>query len=84
MPLVATWCFWLDGVFIGAVRTDMMQHTTLIATIGVFLPIWYSFQMLGNHGLWLAYGAFMLARSLGLMIAYRWLDQNNQWQLKRC
>ncbi len=67
MPLIAVWCYWLDGVFIGAVQTHMMQHTTLVATIGVFLPVWYLSQGLGNHGLWLAYSLFMAARSAGLL-----------------
>ncbi|MDB2384612.1 MATE family efflux transporter [Endozoicomonas sp.] len=82
MPLVAVWCYWLDGVFIGAVKTDLMQHTTLIATIVVFLPAWYLSQALGNDGLWLAYSLFMVARSVGLLIAYRWVDSRNQWRLR--
>lgn len=82
MPLVSVWCFWLDGVFIGAVKTHIMQHTTLIATIVVFLPTWYFSQRFGNHGLWLAFSVFMAARSLGLMIAYYWINSKDQWILK--
>ncbi len=79
MPLVAVWCYWLDGVFIGAVKTNMMQHTTLLATVGVFLPIWYVTQPMGNHGLWLAYTLFMLARSLGLAVAYYRINGQKGW-----
>ena len=79
MPLVAVWCFWLDGVFIGAVRTDMMQHTVLIATLGVFLPIWYLSRDVGNHGLWLAYTVFMAARGVGLFMMYQWLSRHRRW-----
>ncbi len=79
MPLFAVWCYWLDGVFIGAVRTDMMQNTMLVATLLVFLPIWYFTRDMGNHGLWLAYSAFMLARSAGLAIVYRSLSRSGSW-----
>ncbi|WP_263078596.1 MATE family efflux transporter [Endozoicomonas sp. Mp262] len=82
MPLVAVWCYWLDGVFIGAVKTDMMQHTTLLATVGAFLPCWYITQSMGNHGLWLAYTTFMLVRSLGLAVAYRRISINNGWLIR--
>lgn len=80
MPLVAVWCYWLDGVFIGAVRTDMMQHTMLIATLVVFLPVWYLSLGMGNHGLWLAYTVFMAARGIGLWVVYRWLSKSAGWQ----
>ena len=79
MPLVAVWCFWLDGVFIGAVRTDMMQHTMLIAALVVFVPAWYLTQGLGNHGLWLSYTLFMAARGLGLLFVYQWLAHKRIW-----
>ncbi|MDP0588529.1 MAG: MATE family efflux transporter [Candidatus Endonucleobacter bathymodioli] len=81
MPLIAVWCYWLDGLFIGALEARIMQHTATIATIAVFLPCWYAAQGLGNHGLWLAYSLFMAARGIGLLLAYRWLDVRNRWQL---
>ncbi|MDP0563148.1 MAG: MATE family efflux transporter [Candidatus Endonucleobacter sp. (ex Gigantidas childressi)] len=80
-PLIAVWCYWLDGIFIGALESRIMQHTAIIATIGVFLPCWYAAQALGNHGLWLAYSLFMAARGIGLLLAYRWLDVRNSWRL---
>lgn len=79
MPLIAVWCFWLDGVFIGAVRTDMMQNTMLIATILFFLPVWFLFRDLGNQGLWLAYTVFMATRGLGLIWVYRHFSKNDVW-----
>ena len=79
MPLVAVWCFWLDGVFIGAVRTDMMQQTMLIASLLVFLPAWYLTQGWGNHGLWFAYTLFMAVRGISLLVVYQKFSQNNVW-----
>lgn len=79
MPLIAVWCFWLDGVFIGAVRTDMMQNTMLIATATVFFPVWFVCRDFGNQGLWLAYTVFMAARGLGLIWVYRRFTHNDAW-----
>lgn len=79
MPLIAVWCFWLDGVFIGAVRTDMMQNTMLIATVLIFLPVWFFTRGMGNQGLWLAYTVFMAVRSLSLIWVYRRFSKNDVW-----
>lgn len=65
-PIISVWSFWLDGVFIGAVRTREMRDTMLIALLGVYLPVWWMAQSLGNHGLWLALLAFLAARGVGL------------------
>ena len=83
MPLVAVWCFWLDGVFIGAVRTDMMQHSMLVATILVFLPFWFAFKGFGNQGLWFAYTLFMGARGIGLIWIYRRFSARDEWFANR-
>jgi MATE family multidrug resistance protein len=32
----------------------------------VFLPVWFVTQDLGNHGLWLAFTAFMTVRGIGM------------------
>lgn len=67
-PLIGVWCYLLDGIFIGATRGVEMRDTLLISTFGVFLPAWYSFRFLDNHGLWLAMMLFFLARGLTLGI----------------
>ncbi|RKZ49069.1 MAG: MATE family efflux transporter [Gammaproteobacteria bacterium] len=67
-PIVAVWCFLLDGIFIGATRAKEMRNSMLISTFLIFLPAWYVFQGYGNHGLWLAFIVFFVAR--GLTLAY--------------
>jgi MATE family multidrug resistance protein len=64
MPLVGVWAYWLDGVFIGAMQTRRLRNAMLAAFGLVYLPALWSFQELGNHGLWLALFLFLLARSL--------------------
>lgn len=77
MPLAACWCFILDGIFIGTTRAAEMRDMMLVSTMGVFFPVWYLSQSLGNHGLWLAMSCFMLARGLTLGWAW-WRIENRQ------
>lgn len=70
-PLILALPYFLDGVFIGATRGKALRNgmglsVGMFATSGVVLT-----PMLGNHGLWLAFTLFMLARGLTLLAAWR-------------
>ncbi|GAB3626557.1 MATE family efflux transporter [Pandoraea terrae] len=73
-PLVAVWCFQLDGVFIGATRTRELLSSSLIALIvfAALLP-WVQ-DAWGNHGLWAALMVFMAVRGvvLGVLLPRVW------------
>lgn len=64
LPLVAVWSYLLDGVFIGATQTRVMQNAMLITVFLVYLPVWWLTQSMGNHGLWLALWSFYAARAV--------------------
>jgi len=70
LPLISIWCFLLDGIFIGATRGPEMRNAMLICTFVFFLPLWYVFQFLNNHGLWLAFTLFIVIRGVVLGIYY--------------
>ena len=70
-PLVAVWCFLYDGVYVGMTRTREMRNIMLFSTFAVFLPVWFVTQAFGNHGLWLAFLAFLASRGVGMHIGYR-------------
>lgn len=66
-PIVNAVCFIWDGVFIGATATKPMVLSMLIATLVIFLPVYYlSVGTLGNHALWLALTSFMAGRGIAL------------------
>jgi MATE family multidrug resistance protein len=66
-PLVSSFCYILDGVFIGATETGPMRNTMLIATMAIFLPAYYiGTPIFGVHGLWLAMVLFMVTRGAAL------------------
>jgi len=63
LPLIGCSSYWLDGVFIGMQASAQMRNSMILAAAVVFLPVWFLTQDLGNHGLWMAFYAFLLARS---------------------
>jgi MATE family multidrug resistance protein len=78
LPLLAVWSYLLDGLFIGATRAREMRNAMLLA-LGMGLPLGWLLQGLGNHGLWLAFLAFMALRGL-LLGAQAWnLSRHDRW-----
>jgi len=65
-PLISVWSFLYDGVFVGLTRSKEMRNVMLGSLLLVFLPTWYLSTALGNHGLWLAFTAFMAARGIAM------------------
>ena len=64
MPLAGVISFVLDGVFIGSNWTGAML-ITMAGALAVFIAGLFAFGALGNHGLWLAFTLFFLARAAG-------------------
>jgi MATE family multidrug resistance protein len=79
LPLIGFSSYWLDGIFIGMQASAQMRNSMLLAATVVFLPVWFLTQQLGNHGLWLAFYAFLFARSLFMLPAF--LTMLNKHQL---
>lgn len=76
LPLVGVWSYWFDGLFVGLGWTARMRTTLVIATLGVFLPLWWLTRGWGNPGLWLSLTAFLAAR--GAIQATYWLQFSTQ------
>ncbi len=70
LPLIGCSSYWLDGVFIGMQASAQMRNAMILAALVIFLPVWFLTQELGNHGLWLAFYAFLLARSLFMVPSF--------------
>jgi len=71
-PVVALWGYLYDGVFVGATRAKEMRNSMLASTFLVFIPAWFAFRFLGNHGLWLAFMIFLGSRGIGMHYYYRY------------
>ncbi len=70
-PVIAFWAYLYDGVFVGATRAKEMRNSMVISTFVVFIPAWFAFRFLDNHGLWLAFMIFLGSRGIGMHLYYR-------------
>ncbi len=68
-PLLGVWAFQLDGIFIGATRSDDMRRAGL-ASLAIFLAAWWALTPFGNHGLWAALYVHYVARAATLSYYY--------------
>ncbi len=70
-PLVAIWCFQLDGIYFGATRGAEIRNGMLVAVVfglaaAFVLPMFYE-----NHGIWAALYVFYVMRAIPLIVWYR-------------
>ena len=66
IPPIASFCYQLDGIFIGASQTKDMRNGTIFAVASFVIISIYLTQYFDNHGLWLSLLIFMLLSSLSL------------------
>ena len=61
--------FLWDGIYIGATAGKEMRNAMLISTLVVFFPVYIlAGKFMGNHGLWLAFILFMMARRVTMQV----------------
>ena len=69
IPLITFAAFLWDGIYIGATAARAIRNTMLISAVGVFLPAsLILMRFFGNHGLWIAFLLFMVARGLSMTL----------------
>ena len=78
-PLLGIWSYMLDGVFIGTTSVKTMQNTMIICVLGVFFPVWFMSQGMGNHGLWLSQAMLFIARGISLYWCYQRNMRTKVW-----
>lgn len=75
VPFAGMIAFILDGVFIGATATLPMLMSTAVAAVTFFFVYATCGRLLGNHALWLAFIAFLLARGAVCMACERSVER---------
>lgn len=69
-PLAAALAFTYDGVYVGATWGAAMRNLMVVA-VAVYFGVFFLLSPdIGNHGLWIAFLSFLLARGLGQMALY--------------
>ena len=72
IPMLSYTAFLWDGIFIGATAGPEMRNAMLISTLLIFFPAYIlAGKWMGNHGLWLAFILFMIARGLTMQFMAR-------------
>jgi MATE family multidrug resistance protein len=66
LPIVAHWCFFFDGVFVGLTRAKAMRNSMFLCGVAVYFPAFWVFISYANQGLWMAMLLFLLFRGVSL------------------
>ncbi|WP_078596375.1 MATE family efflux transporter [Evansella clarkii] len=67
-PVVGYWGLQLEGIFSGATEAKSIRNSMALALILFLLAIWLLEPLYGNHGIWIAFVLFSLARSVFLSL----------------
>ncbi len=67
LPLLASWAYLLDGVFIGATQGKVLRNSMFIALLG-FAGCFVLLRGWQNHALWAALCCFMALRAVTLAL----------------
>lgn len=70
-PLITIWCYWLDGVFMGATWGPALRNGMVIAAVSALI-MWYLTKSWQVQGLWFAFMFFFLMRA----VAMGWFFKN--------
>ena len=63
IPPIASFCYQLDGIFIGSTQTKEMRNSMIVSvTIYITLSIFLT-QELHNYGIWFSLLLFMILRA---------------------
>ena len=71
IPLLSFMAFVGDGVMIGMTRTRAMLASMVVGAAVYFLLYLFLFPRIGNHGLWIAFLAYLLSRGIVLGVEIR-------------
>ena len=71
IPPLASFCYQLDGIFIGASQTKEIRNAMVISVL-IFIGISIYFtRYFDNHGIWFSLMLFMILRALTLQFYYK-------------
>ena len=74
-PLLGALAWMLDGVFIGATRTQDMRNMMILSFLGYCGLVLLLLPSFGNHGLWMAMNGFFILRGASLAVRYPALER---------
>jgi MATE family multidrug resistance protein len=71
IPPVASFCYQLDGIFIGASQTQEIRNAMIVSVLTFIGISIYLTRIFDNHGIWFSLALFMVLRSLTLQFYFK-------------
>ena len=72
MPLISSFCFQFDGIFIGVSQTKELRNTMIFSVFSYLAISIFLTGLMGNTGVWISLCIFMILRALSL---YYYMDR---------
>ena len=72
MPLISSFCYQFDGIFIGVSQTKELRNAMIFSVFSYVVISLILADLLGNTGIWFSLCLFMILRALSL---YYYLDK---------
>ena len=66
LPFVSSFCYQLDGIFIGASQTQELRNAMFVSVIIHLISSFMLVEGFGNQGLWISFTIFLILRALTL------------------
>ena len=70
LPFVSSFCYQLDGIFIGASQTHELRNAMFISVVIHLISSFMLVEGFGNQGLWISLTIFLILRALTLVIYF--------------
>ncbi len=70
IPFVSSFCYQLDGIFIGASQTQELRNAMFISVVIHLISSFMLVEWFGNQGLWISLTIFLILRALTLVIYF--------------
>ena len=71
IPPIASFCYQLDGIFIGASQTKEIRNAMIISVLSFIGISIYLSRYFENHGIWFSLLLFMIFRSITLQFYFK-------------
>ena len=72
MPLISSFCYQFDGIFIGVSQTKELRNAMIFSVFSYLVISLILTDLIGNNGVWISLCAFMILRALSL---YYYMDR---------
>jgi MATE family multidrug resistance protein len=66
LPMFASISYWIDGVFVGMLKTVAMRNSMIVSSV-IYVLLVFSLSSYNNYGLWWSLLLFYLARTISLL-----------------